>query len=199
MKLKLFALALAGVLVLPHAAAAATYQIDTTHSSVEFSIRHLVAKTSGRFNDFTGTIEFDDQHPEKGSVSVSIKAASINTDNEDRDGHLRSPDFFDTEKYPEITFTGTVAEKTDDGFNVAGVLTMHGVAKDIVMPVEYLGTGPGMRGETRSGFYTEIKLNRKEYGIEWNKQLDQGGLILGDEVTIRISIEAVISPGQAQK
>jgi polyisoprenoid-binding protein YceI len=131
-------------------------------------------------------------------VTASIKAASIDTDNEDRDRHLRSPDFFDVEKYPEITFEGKTAKKTDIGFDVTGILTMHGVSKEIVMPVEFLGAAPGMRGEHRAGFYAELKLNRKDFDIVWNKVLDQGGTILGDEVQIRISIEAMTAPQQAQ-
>ena len=199
MQLKIMTFALAGLLLLPYAAQAATYQIDNVHSSVEFSVRHLVAKTSGRFANFSGTIEFDEKTLDQGQVSVVIDVASINTDNTDRDKHLRSPDFFDVETYPEITYEGSVSKKTDDGFHVAGTLTMHGVSREVVLPVEFLGVGPGMRGETRAGFYAELKLNRKDYGIEWNKQIDKGGWILGDEVTIRISIEAMAQPAHADK
>jgi polyisoprenoid-binding protein YceI len=200
MRLKTLTIAaLAGLIVLPHIALATTYEIDPVHSGVEFSIRHLVAKTPGRFNDFAGTIEYDPAAPGEGKVSVVIQAASIDTRNEDRDKHLRSADFFDVEKYPEITYEGAVTRTTDDGFEVTGMLAMHGVTREVVLPVELLGIGPDPWGNERAGFYAELELNRKDFDITWNKTIDQGGLLLGDDVTIRLAVEAVKTGDQAKQ
>lgn len=191
MRLKIATIALAGLIVLPHVALATTYQIDSVHSAVEFSIRHLVAKTSGRFNDFSGTIEYDPESPGTGKVSVVIQAASIDTRNDDRDRHLRSADFFDVENHPEITYEGEITGTREGGFDVTGLLTMHGITKEVVLPVEVLGVGPDARGNQRAGFYAELGLNRQDFDINWNRALDQGGVLLGDDVTVRLAVEAV--------
>jgi len=191
MRFRMTALALASFITLPMAALADSYTIDSAHSSIAFSIRHLVAKTSGRFTEFGGTLQFDPANPQGGSVNVTIQAASITTDNEHRDNDLRSDHFFEVETYPEITFSGQVTGTTDDGFNVTGTLSMHGVDKEVVMPVEFLGVGPDARGNQRVGFAAELEIDRKEFGITWNRNIDQGGVLLGDDVDIRISIEAV--------
>jgi polyisoprenoid-binding protein YceI len=127
----------------------------------------------------------------KSSVEFSVKMASIDTDNEDRDTHLKSADFFDVEVYPEMTFKSTGIAKTDeDVYDVTGEFTLHGVTKTITIPVEILGFGPGMQGGTTAGFETRFKLNRKDYGIVWNRALDAGGLVLGNTVEVNITIEA---------
>ena len=172
------------------ALAADTYNVDKTHSEVSFRIKHLLGKVPGRFDDFSGTIQFDAAKPENSSVEFAIKATSIDTANGDRDNHLRSPDFFDVEKFPEITFKSTsVKAVAPNRFQVTGAFTLHGVAKTITLPIEYLGEAK-MGENVKAGFSTETILNRKDYGIVWNKDLDGGGTILGENVEISINIEA---------
>jgi polyisoprenoid-binding protein YceI len=167
-----------------------TYSIDAVHSDVSFKIRHLVSKTAGRFAEFSGNIDADFQNLEASSVEFVIQAGSIDTRDERRDNHLRSADFFDVENFPEITFTShEITKSGDDSYAVAGTLTMHGVAKEITLPVTYLGQAKDPRGNVKAGFETSTTLDRKEFGISWNRALDSGGLILGDEVQISISLE----------
>jgi len=171
-------------------AAAGTYTIDSVHSDVSFKVRHLISKTSGQFTDFDGTIVADFENLDSSSVIFTIKTASIDTKNEDRDNHLRSGDFFDAETYPEITFTSSKITKSGaSSFAVTGTLTMHGVSKTVTLPVTFLGEMAGPRGDTVAGFEIETTLDRKEYGIVWNRALDAGGMILGDEITITINLE----------
>lgn len=171
-------------------AATTTYSIDNTHSSVGFKVRHLVSKSAGRFDKFSGTIVADQADLSKSSVDLTIDATSIDTDNENRDGHLKSPDFFDVEKYPTITFKSTKIEKAgEDAYHVTGDFTMHGVTKSITIPVTVLGFA-GAAGGGMAGFESTFKVNRKDYAIEWNKALDSGGFVLGDEVEVAITIEA---------
>ena len=172
--------------------AAETYTVDKAHSDVSFQIRHFASKVRGSFNDFDGTIQADPAKPEMSSVVFTIKTASINTNNPDRDKHLRSADFFDAEKQPEITFKSsrfTTAGK--DKYNVAGTLTMHGVSKEVTLPVTFLGFAKDPGGNQRASFETSIKLNRKDFGINWNKALDAGGVMLGDDVDVTINLETV--------
>ena len=172
--------------------AADTYAVDKGHSEATFTIKHLVSKVSGRFNDFGGNISLDATKPEQSSVEFTIKAASVNTDNADRDKHLRSPEFFDVEKNPEITFkSGKVTPAGKDKFNVDGTLTIHGVSKPVTLPVEFGGFAKDPWGNDKAGFTVETTLNRKDYGLVWNKTLDQGGYLLGDEVKIVINLETI--------
>ena len=167
-----------------------TYAVDKGHSEAAFTIKHLVSKVSGRFNEFGGSITLDPAKPEQSSVEFTIKAASINTDNADRDKHLKSPDFFDVEKNPEITFKSSkVTPAGKDKFNVDGTLTMRGVSKQVTLPVEFQGFAKDPWGNEKAGFAVETTLNRKDYGIIWNKTLDQGGYLLGDDVKIVINLE----------
>ncbi len=187
------ALITALVLVLGFGAAAAqdVYTIDPNHSSVAFKIRHLVSKVGGGFTDFGGTITADFGNLDVSGVQFSIRTASIDTRNEDRDGHLRSSDFFDVEKFPEITFTSTKITKVDkDSFAVAGTLTMHGVSKPTTLTVDYLGEMNAMGG-TRAGYELSTTLDRKDFGVSWNRALDTGGFILGDDVAVMINLEVV--------
>jgi polyisoprenoid-binding protein YceI len=187
----LSALLLAGIpAAAPAAAAPVSYKVDVDHSSVWFTIRHFVTNVPGRFKDFEGVVRWDRQAPAASSVSFSVQATSIDTDNADRDNHLRSADFFDVERFPLLSFTST-AVKAKDAHNleVTGDLTLHGVTRRITLPVELLGTMATPRGE-KAGFETSFTLNRKDFGINWNRALDTGGLILGDEVRITLSLEA---------
>ena len=180
------------LLVASPALAQGTYTSDKAHSEFNFEIRHLVSRVSGRFNDFTATLKLDPAAPDTSSVEVVIKATSIDTRIEDRDKHLRSADFFDVEKYPEITFKSTKIKSTGkDAYDVTGNFTMRGVTKEITLPVTFLGFIKDPRGNQRAGFSSETKLNRKEYGINWNRALDAGGFLLGDDVRVTVNMEAV--------
>ena len=172
-------------------AAQGTYGIDSAHSSVGFKVRHLVSKVSGGFNEFDGTIVADFENLDASSVEFTIQASSIDTKNEKRDGHLRSPDFFDVEKYPEITFKSSKITKIDgDSFAAAGTLTMRGVSKEVVLTVDFLGEMTAMGG-TRAGYELTTTLNRKDYGVSWNRALDAGGFVLGDDVEVNINLEVI--------
>jgi polyisoprenoid-binding protein YceI len=172
--------------------AADTYTIDKNHSDVSFQIRHFASKVRGRFTDFEGTVQADPSKPETSSVAFKIKTASIDTDNTDRDNHLRTADFFDAAKFPEITFKSTKITPTGkDKFDVTGTLTIRGVTKDVTIPVVYLGSAKDPGGNERASFELAIKLNRKDYGINWNKALDQGGFMLSDDADVQIALETV--------
>ena len=174
------------------------YKVDPAHTSVTFSIRHLVTRVQGQFRDVAGTISVDRQNPAASSVAFTIQASSIDTRIEQRDKHLRSPDFFDVEKYPLITFASKkIVPKDKTHFDVTGDFTMHGVTKEITVPVEYLGDIKDPWGNDRAGFSVRMPLNRKDYGIVWNKALDQGGMMLGDDVDVDIQIEAVLKKDNA--
>ena len=184
----LAALAIATLAALP-ASAATTYTIDLSHSNVDFTIRHLIANVRGSFGAFEGTIVMDPD-PAKSSVEFTIQAKSINTANEQRDGHLRSPDFFDVEKFPTITFKSTTVKKTGDkAYEVTGPLTMRGVSKVVTLPVSFLGEVKDPWGNSKAGFSTATTINRQDFGVSWNKALDQGGFLLGDEVKVEINLE----------
>lgn len=191
MNRKLFAAAALSLLAaLP--VQAETFAIDAGHSEVGFQVRHLVSQTRGRFNDFAGTVDLDPKNLANSSVDFKIKTTSIDTNVADRDKHLRGADFFDAEKYPEITFKSkSIKAAGNDTYNVTGTLTMHGVSKDITLPVTYLGQAKDPWGNTRAGFEATTTLNRKDYGIVWNKALDAGGAMLGDDVKININLETV--------
>ena len=167
------------------------YNVDKVHSEVTFRVRHFVSKVSGRFDDFSGAISIVPGKPAASSVEFAIKTASINTANPARDNHLKSADFFDAEKNPEITFKSTKITPVDaDTFNVTGIFTMHGTAKELTIPVDFGGTVTDQRGTEKAGFSLATKLNRKDYGIVWNQTLDSGGMMLGDDVEITVNIEA---------
>ncbi len=173
------------------AQAASTYTADKAHSSVGFSVRHMMTQVRGSFGDFTGTIVKDDANLAGASVEFKIQATSVDTANEMRDKHLRTEDFFFVEKFPEITFKSTKIEKVSDTeYKATGEFTMRGVTKVLTLPVTFLGEMKGMDGKPLAGFSVTTKLDRKEFGINWNKTLDAGGLLLSDEVTVEISIEA---------
>jgi len=185
------------LVALPQAAQQAkapeSFDIDAAHSSVSFTIKHLVGRVRGSFGEFSGAITVPDRaKPGLASVKFSIRAASIDTAQADRDKHLRTADFFDVEKYPDITFESTKIEtRGPDVYLVTGRFTMHGVTKEIALPVSFGGLVKDPWGNERAGFSLQTTLDRKEYGIVYNKVLDSGGLMLGDDVAIDIEIEAV--------
>jgi polyisoprenoid-binding protein YceI len=165
------------------------WTVDKGHSSATFKVRHMMANVVGQFRDFTGNINLDRANPAGSSVEFTIQSASIDTGNSNRDEHLRSADFFDAAKFPAITFKSTaVAAKSANEFAVTGDLTMHGVTKRVTLPVSFLGFGKTARGE-KAGFEIETTVNRKDYGIVWNKTLDEGGLLLGEDVKVTINLE----------
>lgn len=173
------------------AEAASTYTADKAHTQVGFAVRHMMSQVRGSFGDFSMTIVKDDANLAASSVDFKIQATSIDTANENRDKHLRSEDFFFVEKFPEITFKSTKIEKVSDTeYKATGEFTMRGVTKVLTLPVTYLGEMKGMDGKPLAGYSVTTKLNRKEFGINWNKALDTGGLLLSDEVTVEINIEA---------
>jgi polyisoprenoid-binding protein YceI len=181
------ALALLALLVLPAlaAATATTYNIDPVHSTVGFKVRHFVTSVPGRFNEFAGTIVYDSENPAASKVEFTVQAASLDTRNEKRDGHLKSADFFDVENHPTLTFKSKKVSGSGDALQLTGDLTIRGVTKEVTVPVEVLGTmGP------KAGFATEFKIDRQDYGVAWNRAVEGGGTILSDEVTIRIDVEA---------
>jgi polyisoprenoid-binding protein YceI len=171
------------------ALAADEYQIDPAHSSATFTVRHMViSNVAGRFGNVTGSLVYDDKNPQNSSVNAVIKTATINTDNASRDADLKGPNFFDVEKYPDITFKSKKIEKRGDQWVALGTLTIKDVSKDIELPFE-LATLKTARG-TRVGVTTSTKLNRQDYHLSFNKTLESGGLVVGDEVKIEISLEA---------
>lgn len=172
------------------APAVTVWVVDKPHSSATFKIRHLMANVIGQFRDFDVAARLDRANPAASSVEFTIRAASIDTGESGRDEHLRSPDFFEVTKYPTITFKSTsVIPKSPTQFEVTGDLTMHGVTKRITLPVSFLGFGRNARGDERAGFEIETILDRKDFGITWNRVLDEGGVLLGDEVKVSISLQ----------
>jgi len=191
-------LALALLVPAVASAAAATWKVDPAHSNMGFSIRHFFSQVPGRFNDFAGTVVYDPENPAASSVEITVQAASINTDNDQRDGHLRSPDFFDVEKFPTLQFKSTsVKAAGDKAMEVTGDLTIHGVTKQVTVPVEFFGSMETPMG-TRAGFHSEFTINRQDFGVSWNRNLDTGGVILGDDVKIEIGVEGVKQPAETK-
>ena len=165
------------------------YQIDSEHSSVAFSVRHLVSRTHGQFNQFSGSIHYDAEHPEKTRIEATVQVGSLDTDNAKRDGHLKSGDFFDVEQFPTITFKSTTAMVKEERLQVTGEFTMHGQTKTITLPVEVLGTGTHPYNQKRvAGFETRTALLRSDYAV--NSWTDAAG-VLGDEVRVSVTIEAI--------
>jgi polyisoprenoid-binding protein YceI len=178
-------------------ALADTYTVDRNHSEAAFQVRHIFTKVRGTFRDFSGTINFDKAKPENSSVEFRIKTTSIDTGNQKRDDHLRTPDFFDVAANPEIVFKSTkVVAKGSNKFDVTGDFTMHGVTKSITLPVTFLGEQKFMKG-TKAGFETALTINRKDYGLNWNRALESGGVLVGEEVEITINIEADLQAAPA--
>ena len=169
-----------------------TFVIDKAHSEATFQVRHLVTKVRGHFSEFAGTIKYNDETPEQSSVSFTIQAASIDTKTADRDAHLRSEDFFFVDQYPEISFVSSkITKKGNENYDVRGTLTIRGVAKEIVLPVTFLGHAMDPWGNARLGFEAETTINRKDFGLTWNAALETGGFLVGDEVKIGVQIQAI--------
>jgi polyisoprenoid-binding protein YceI len=169
-----------------------SWQIDPSHSQIQFSVRHMMITTvRGHFDKFSGSVDFNEADPSKSTIVAEVDLASINTRDANRDGHLRSPDFFDAEHYPTATFKSTKVEKLDDDHGrITGDLTIRGTTHPVTLDVEYTGMGT-MWGRTSAGFNGQTKFNRKDWGLSWNQTLESGGLLVGEVVTINVELELV--------
>jgi polyisoprenoid-binding protein YceI len=172
---------------------ATTWKVDVAHTNVGFSVSHLFTSVHGRFDDFDGTIQFDPEKPEATVVRGTIEATSINTNNEKRDRHLRSSDFFYVEKYPTLSFESTgVRDVSGKQGKLEGGLTIRGVTRPVVIDAAFLGQGTDPWGNVRAGFTATLTINRSDFGLNWNELLETGGWLVGDEVEIRIDAEGLI-------
>jgi len=162
------------------------------HSTLGFSVAHMVvSKTTGRFMEATGFVEMDAEAKEFKTIEATITTASVNTNHQKRDTHLRSADFFDVERYPTMTYRMKSYQKTGDGYTAVGDLTLHGVTRELTLVGTFNGVTKDPWGNLRAGFAATGKINRKDYGINWSKTLDNGGLVVGDEVTIQLEVECI--------
>jgi len=172
------------------------WQIDTAHSQIQFSVRHMmISNLRGRFENFSGDVDYNEQDPFKSSVEVQIEAASINTREPQRDTHLKSADFLDAEKHPYLVFRSKRAEKIDGNTGrLIGDLTIRDITKEIALDVEYAGQAKSPWGTVSAGFSATGKLNRKDWGMNWNQILEAGGILVGDQASISIEVELIKQP-----
>ena len=189
--LKKFSLAVFTVMLMAVTSLAATWTVDIPHSSVNFTVKHLViSKVTGKFDGFSGTINFDGENLDKGSVEFTVDMATVDTDNENRDNHLKSADFFDVEKFPKMTFKSTkVIPGEDNEFKLVGNLTIRDVTREVTFDCVFNGVVSFM-GATKAGFSARTTIDRQDFNVSWSKSLDSGGLVVSDEVEIYIEIEA---------
>lgn len=169
------------------------WAVDGAHSSIGFTVRHMVvSKVRGRFTRWSGTIAMDERDPAKAQVEITIEPASVDTGVEQRDNHLRSPDFFDVERYPTMTFRSTRSEKVGEReYRLIGDLTMHGVTRPVSLEVEFAGSAKDPWGGVRAGFSARGSLDRKDFGLTYNQLLETGGVVVGEKVDLDIEVEAV--------
>lgn len=170
----------------------AKWNLDVTHSSVDFSVKHMMfATVKGGFQSFEANIEANPTDLTTANISFAVDLSSIDTRNEDRDNHLRSADFFDVENHPKMTFTATSIDKTDDNeYNVTGDLSLHGETKSETFVVAFEGTGVDPWGNEKAGFSVEGKIKRSDYGLTWNAPLEAGGVLVGDQIKISLQLQA---------
>lgn len=170
-----------------------TWQIDSAHSEINFTVRHMmISKVRGHFESFAGVVNFDEENPTNTTVDVTVDLNSINTKDAQRDGHLRSADFFDVENYPTMTFVSKRVEKTGENEGrLIGDLTIRGMTKEVVFDVAYAGQALSPWGTTSAGFAASGKINRKDWGLTWNQALETGGVLVGEDVQIAIELELV--------
>ena len=171
----------------------ANWDFDKSHSKIQFDVAHMViSEVTGQFHDYEGKIEIDKNDFTKSNISITIDAKSIDTDHEKRDGHLRAPDFFDVEKYPNITFISKSIEKIEKNiYKLSGDFTMHGITKAIDLNVKHIGTIKDPYGNTRAGFKVEGSINRTDYGMKYNSIMEAGGLLIGEDVSILCNFEII--------
>ena len=173
-----------------------TWQIDPTHSAIEFAVKHMMFSTvRGRFKDVKGTIEVDEQNPDRSTVNVEIATASIDTGVADRDAHLRSADFFNADQFPTITFRSKRVEgamkNEGDSFRVVGDLTIRGKSVEVTLDSLFLGSGKDPWGNVKAGAEATAKIDRREFGLTWNQALETGGILVGNDIRIEVQVQAV--------
>lgn len=169
-----------------------TWQIDPTHTTIGFSVRHaMIAKVRGRFTDFAGSFTLNGDDPANSSAQLTVLLTSVDTQNDDRDNHLRSAEFFDVETFPEMTFISTGVEAKGSDFVVTGDLSVHGVTKSVPVKFELVGISQDPWGNTRIGFEGEAEINRRDFGLEWNVALDTGGVLVSENIKITLDVEAI--------
>jgi polyisoprenoid-binding protein YceI len=193
MKLKKVPLVVLGLIlgISSYTLGAELFEIDKAHSRVGFSVKHMVISTvQGEFTDYSATMMFDENDVTKSSLEGTIKVASINTGNEQRDSHLRSSDFFDAEKYPEITFKSEKVIKKNKSYLMIGDLTMRGMTKKVEIPFTVTGVIDDPWGNRRVGIEANLTINRMDYGVAWSQTMDKGGLVVAEDVKIELSVEA---------
>ncbi len=172
---------------------AGTWQIDPSHSSVEFTVRHLmVSKVKGRFTGFSGTVTVP-ENPLEAEVRASVDVSSIHTGDPQRDAHLRTADFFEAEKHPTMDFVSTGIRPNGDGYALVGQLSLHGITRDVEFDLEFNGTGPGPDGSPRAGFTATGEINRRDFGIDITMPLPNGGVVVGDKIKVTLEIELVLA------
>jgi polyisoprenoid-binding protein YceI len=176
----------------PTAGTRTTWKLDPSHTAIEFSAKHLMISTvKGRITDIEGTIYTDEKNPRNSSVEATLKAASLDTRTDQRDQHLRSADFLDVEKYPEIKFRSTRIEGDKDSFKLTGDLTIRDVTRPITLDVEFEGAGKDPWGGERVGFSAKGKIDRRDFGLTWNQALETGGVVVGNDIKISLEVEAI--------
>jgi polyisoprenoid-binding protein YceI len=170
-----------------------TWNIDPAHTGIHFSVRHMVvSKVRGRFAKYSGTIRMDDADITRSSIEATVDASSIDTGVADRDTHLRSPDFFDVERFPQLLFRSKRIERVEDAlYRLVGDLTIRGVTREVSLDVEYGGRGKDPWGNERAGFLAKTSIDRKDFGLTWNQVLETGGILVGDRVDIELDVQAV--------
>lgn len=174
------------------ASATGTWVIDPTHTTIGFSVRHaMIAKVRGNFGEFSGSFTIDGANLAASSAEVTIQAASIDTKNADRDAHLTSPDFLDVANFPTLTFTSTSVQASGNDVTLTGDLTIHGVTRSVPVAYEFIGLSQDPWGNQRIGFEGTAKISRKEFDLTWNAALETGGVLVGDEITLLLDVEAV--------
>jgi polyisoprenoid-binding protein YceI len=171
---------------------ATTWKIDTSHSSAGFTVRHLViSKVHGRFGKWDGSVTFDEKNLATAKIDVTLDVASIDTNEEKRDAHLRSADFFDAENHPRITFKSKRVEKNGDGYKVVGDLTIRGTTREVAADATYDGRGKDPWGNERIAFSGKAQINRNDFGLKWNQALETGGVLVGEKVEIGLEVQAI--------
>ena len=170
-----------------------TWQIDSAHSQIYFTVRHMmISKVRGQFESFSGEVNYDEENPTRTTVDIQIDAASLNTKEAQRDGHLKSPDFLDVANYPVVRFQSTKVEQSSaDSGKLYGNLTIRDITKPVVLDVEYAGQAQSPWGNISAGFSGSTTINRKEWGLNWNQALETGGVLVGDKIQIEIELELV--------
>jgi polyisoprenoid-binding protein YceI len=172
---------------------AGQWRFDPAHTRIGFSTRHaMVTKVRGAFNDFEGLITVDTENPERSKVALTVKVASIDTRNADRDQHLRTNDFFDAPRFPEITFVSSRVDQVDQGhFIISGDVTIRGVTKEISIPIDFIGVERDPMGYLRAGFEGSRRIDRQDFGLKWNTALDSGGVLVSDKITLEFEVSAI--------